>query len=213
MSMTYPPYRGMRYEEDEALKALLSGIVVPDAANRAVPVGCWFREPIQERTPATPPYIIIDYLSTDRDPSREHRGYGIFFGTEAYTDNPQTGIGTFPIPVMHRYQITTVTRNNQHDVIINDILMTTQLPFRFGQLNCLSGTCRRLDVESGPRDISRMITVEDGGKRREFRKVWSIAISAEIVDPILPVTSPTERVLTITDTDSGTVDFTATNEI
>ncbi len=208
MTVTYPAYRGLRLEEDFGLETLLSGIVLPDARGLPVPVPVRFREPTREKAPATPPYIIIDPLGTRRDPEREHRGWSVPFTFEPYTNNflPDKGaIGEFPIPIILTYQIMTVTRNNQHDVILTDMLISTQLPFRFGSLTCPSGTVRRLDIISGPSDQSRL-----AGDRREFRKVWTIEVSAEIVPPQTPIVTPAEIVITVEDTETGVIDATLT---
>lgn len=197
MSVTqYPGYRGLRLEEDEALKRHLSGLSLPDAKGRLVEVPVRFWEPNREMAPANPPYILIHPMGTAKDAAREHRGWNIYFGTEPYTANEAPGgmlIGQYPIPLLLTYQVTAVTRVNQHDVILTDILCTNLLPFRWGQIECVSGTVRPLNVVEGPDDSSNLAS--DG--RREFRKVWTIQVEAELAPGLRNVVPVEEVVLEV----------------
>jgi hypothetical protein len=184
----YPAFRGLNFEEDESLLLHLSGLTVPRANGRNFQkVLTFFRDPQREEQTTTYPYIMIDKLPTQLRRYEEHRGY-IPWCYEAYTGNAlvSPGMTEFPIPVYFCYQITTAALNIQHDVIVNDILMTTKLPFRFGQMTCPSGTVRRIDVNSGPVSSNTINPQE----QRVFRKVWSINVAAEIltVDPSSIVT-------------------------
>lgn len=206
----YPAYRGLRLEEDIALKNLLTGIVVPTARGESQRVPVFFRDPEREERIDTFPYIMIEPLRILRDPEREHRGYGMTFGYEANTGNPlaNPAMGDFPIPITINYQISTVARNNQHDVMINDILATSVLPFRFGALPCPSGTLRRLDVQDGPAPADSL-TAE--GKRL-FRKIWVINVSAEITPDIAVATQIETTGLTV-DVDPSLTEPSATVQL
>lgn len=202
MSQTYPDYLGLRFEEEVALKTLLTGITVPDASGRAIPVKVWYRLPDRELRTITYPYLMIDFLGMRRDPSREHRGY-MKWATNAYDDNAtaEPSWSNWPIPMVLTFQVATASRSNQHDVIINDILSTSMLPWRFGQLNCPSGVNRRLDVLS----MSPADSLDENGKRL-FRKMWTIEVDAEIVGTQIPIVPPTELAISVENLDNATTD-------
>lgn len=175
----YTAYRGLRFEEDVALENQLRGLTVPNAQGRALKVDTFFQDPQREEHKTTYPYIMIAFLRARRDPSREHRGWALY-GTELNTANPladPNGAWTqIAIPLMLDYQITVASRVFQHDVIINDILGSTRLPYRFGQVTCPSGTVRRLNVLNGGPTAADSL---DENSKRIFRKIWNIEVSSE----------------------------------
>jgi hypothetical protein len=176
----YPPYRGMEYEESEALKRVLGQFVVQDARGRSIKVKTWFRDPEREEREVTYPHILIDFLRMRERSDESHRGYVPFYfepNTANLLPSENVAFAQFPVPVSLQYQVTTSARVNQHDVMINDLLMTSVLPLRFGQLTMLDGTVRRLDVLQARQDASSL----DSDNKRLFRKVWTIEISAEVV--------------------------------
>lgn len=176
----YAAYRGLRFEEDTALENQLRGLTVPNAqGTKHLKVDVFFQDPQREEHTTTYPYIMIAFLRTRRDPAREHRGWALY-GTELNTANPladPNGAWTqIAIPLMLDYQVTVAARVFQHDVIINDILGSTRLPYRFGQVTCPSGTVRRLNVlNGGPRAADSL----DQDSKRIFRKIWDVEISSE----------------------------------
>lgn len=200
---TYPPFRGYRFEEDEALRSHLSGLTVPNAKGTSIAVEAFFRNPQREERQTTYPNIMIDFLRWTRRANEEHRGW-VPFAYEANTGNltATQGEGFFPIPMLLHYQITTQALNIQHDVMVNDMLITSILPFRFGRLLCNSGTVRRLDVDGGPSDASTLVEL-GGDTKRLFRKVWEISISTEITPGIFYPDQVTAVDITITDSNSG----------
>lgn len=179
----WPAWRGLVLEEDHALKTKLSGLTVTDIndpSSRPRRVDVWFRMPEQELRTKTFPHILIDFLDISVEHDREHQGVVRYY-TEANTGNILQGgpvDGYFPVPMRLTYQITTSTRSAQHDrQLLGALLMDDRLHPRYGFLETPSGTIRRLDILEGPRDSS---TLADDGKRL-FRKVWTVAVSSEIV--------------------------------
>lgn len=177
----FPPYRGMEYEESEALKRALSWITVPDARGKAIPVKVWFRLPEREMREVDYPNIIIDYLGMRFRANEAHRGIvPVYYEQNTANQLPRGHQPTsviFPLPIMLRYQVTTATRNNQHDVMINDILLTSVFWLQAAQITTLSGTVRRLDVISAQAPADSL----DKDGKRLFRKAWTIEISSEVV--------------------------------
>lgn len=192
----WPADRGLLLEEDHALKLKLTGLTVRDinddgTMNKPLKqIGVWFRMPEQELRTKTFPHLLIDFLAQEVEHDREHRGVVTYF-TEPYTGNSLAVVGGrhdgqpgyFPIPLRLTYQITASSRSAQHDRQIMSMMNREDLLHpRFAFLNTPSGTTRRLDVLEGPRDSS---SLADDGKRL-FRKVWTVAVSAELV-PDLPL--------------------------
>lgn len=172
----YPPYKGFRLEEEAALHTYLKGLTTTDANGRSVPVQVWWTLPQREQREVTYPAIVLAYLGIERRTNEEHRGYLLTSGVESDTGNLLDGVmEQYPIPVYLRYQVTTLTRSNMQDVLLLQQLMRL-LPFRFGQLTTAAGTVRRLDVLDTARPADRLTS--DG--QREFRKIWTIQISAEV---------------------------------
>jgi hypothetical protein len=176
----FPPYRGMEYEESEALKIALSWLTVPDARGNTQKVKVWFRLPERELREVTYPNIIIDYIGMIPRRNEEHRGYVPFYYEQNTANELAQGtsaMSIFPLPCYLQYQITTETRDNQQSVMINDILLTSVLPIRYGQLTMLTGTVRRLDVLAFQQPADSL----DKDGKRLFRRVWTINISSEVV--------------------------------
>lgn len=205
MSQTYPAYRGLRFEEEVALERMLSGITVPNAQGKSLPVGVTWRMPLRELQQVRYPYFLLEFLDLSPRRNEEHRGVVPFY-YESYTGNPlATGthnMGEYPVPVLLYYQCSVYSNNQQHDVILNDLCATTFFPIRYGQLNCPSGTSRRLDFESMVNRDS-----EDNNGRRIFCKVWTFSISAEILpSPYGSYPPPTAVDIKVEDISTGYTD-------
>lgn len=207
MSQTYPAYRGLRFEEEYALEQMLSGLTVPNAKNQAIPVNVFWKDPARELHQMRYPAIMLEFLDIIPRRNEEHRGL-VQFAMEPYTgnylstDHSAHVTGEFPLPVLLYYQATVFSRVQQHDVIINDWMATTFVPSRYGQLNCPSGTCRRLDFES----MVNRDTI-DGESKRVFAKLWTFSVSAEIVPSQWPAAiEVTEFDITVSDTTTGEAD-------
>lgn len=180
--VTTPAGRGFLLDEDNALKALLKGIVVNDD-NGERKVGVWFRLPEPEERAREFPYITIDLVDLERASDREHRGRIKMSYVPANVAASPAGMDNkteFPIPVELVYEITTHTRKAWHDRQLQAILLTDKLPFRYGVLEVATGeddvvTMRRLDfVDVVSNDGT------DGDGKRVFRKVYTVTVSSEL---------------------------------
>lgn len=204
----YPPYRGFRFEEEFALETKLKGLTVPNAQGHPIPVGVLYQLPARELDKVLYPYFLLEFLDMTPRRNEEHRGWVPYY-SEANTGNPPTAknpYGYFPVPCMLNFQCSVYSRVQQHDVILNDLLATTFFPLRFGQLNCASGTVRRLDWESGP--INRDFI--NPKEQRTYCKVWTISVSAEFVPPLAGTEQVTEVNVTVGGM-VGDVDLTITS--
>lgn len=177
--------------EDKALRKKLEGITVADqkadGEETPRPVSVWFGQPDQEIRAQTYPYIIIDMIDVQRDPSREMRGKV----KPAYISDPETIADVewdadlndwridLPIPVNIDYQLTTFSRHPRHDRELLARLMADVLPMRFGVLELDDGTVRRLDVL----DISKRDVVEQS--RRLFMNAITVRVSSELLQGTL----------------------------
>ena len=166
--------------EDQALRDKLQGIVVEDqksiAQGQPRTVGVWFGQPDQEIRSQSYPYITIDMIDVERDPSREMRG--IVSPDYLAPDNLPVGVDgwsiNLPIPVLIDYQITTYARHPRHDRMIISQLLHTKLPIRFGYLELDDGTIRRLDVMNvAKRDMTEQA-------KRLFVNAITVRVSSEV---------------------------------
>ena len=172
--------------EEEALKALLSGITVEDAGNPARPVAVFYGQPDKEIRAQVYPYITIDLVGISEDTSRAHRGVVNITSTSNYIPEGVTVTGdglktNFPIPVDLYYQVSTWSRTPRHDrQLVAKLFALGRLPFRFGQLSIpQDGTNRRLDMLGFTK---RDVTEND---KRLFNNIYNIRISAEIFEDAL----------------------------
>jgi hypothetical protein len=166
--------------EDRALHAKLQGMTVTDqkAENDGVPrqVGVWFGQPDQEIRTQSYPYITIDLINVQRDPTREMR---TDFRAPGYLQPDDLEPGTAYtvsdiVPINLDYQITSYARHPYHDRAIMSQLLSNRLPIRFGVLDVDDNTVRRLDVL----DVSKRDSVESG--KRLFVNAITIRVSSEI---------------------------------
>lgn len=170
--------------EDKGLRERLQGVTVHDqkADGQDTPrqVGVWFGQPDQELRAQSYPYITIDMIDINRDPSREMRGRA----TAEYlkpADFPEdAGFETdWPIPVNIDYQVTTFARHPRHDRELLATLLDGRLALRFGIIELEDGTTRRFDVLG----VSKRDMVEAG--KRLFMNAVTVRISSEIAQGIL----------------------------
>lgn len=180
MTQVYPAYRGLRFEEDHALELMLAGLTVPNAQGKALPVKVIWKDPLREMNQVTYPYFLLEFLDIAPRRNEEVRGVVPYY-YQPYTGNlvgnsGEYVLGEFAVPIMMYYQATVYSSNQQHDVILNDMCATTFFPIRYGQIACPSGTNRRLDFMS----VVNRDSLDNNG-RRIYAKVWTFAISGEIV--------------------------------
>jgi hypothetical protein len=176
--------------EDAALKAKLTGLVVHDAnAPAGRPIQVRFRLPEPEFADTAYPMLVIDHLSIERDPEREWHGECHLRyapeGMPGWADmNDPAGSPYYlpeaPIPYTINYQVTLYTRKASHQIeALQQLAAFDRLPARFGYLAVpQDGTVRRLDTVSGP-DLADAL---DGGKR-VFTATWVLAVPTELFDP------------------------------
>ncbi len=99
------------------------------------------------------------------------------------------------VPVDLLYQVTTFTRSALHDRALQSHIMTKVAPFRRGYLDVgIDATQRHMDLVDWR--SADMVDEEAGFKKRIFRKVYTLSITAEIPASQLyglgQVTEPTE---------------------
>lgn len=168
-------------EEDEALKAKLTGITVSDSARANRPVEVWFGQPDLELQARTYPYISIELIDINEDTDRTMVGFPFLTYTPSGWTAPDDGRvlipNNFPTPYNLDYQVTAWSRHPRHDRQLMQKLLQNVLPIRYGQLH-LAETNRvaRLDMLGGPRVSD---TTDENGKRL-FRKVFTVRVSTEL---------------------------------
>lgn len=166
-------------DEDSALRNALKGMVVhdqiSDAAGTPRPVRVWFGQPDQELTEQLYPYVVIDLINIERDPTRESRGWTTapYLKPEVMVQNTDFE-ADIPIPVNLDYQITTFSRNPYHDRQILTQINFQKIPQRFGILNLNDGTVRRMDVMA----YAKRDAVEQA--KRLFVNVITVRVSSEV---------------------------------
>lgn len=166
--------------EDNALKTLLTGIVVADEKNATRPVGVWFANPDLESRAQSYPYITIELLDFDPATYRQHSG--LFQDNDVQgTIAPSGNISyTYEIPIAWdlMYQITTYSRHPRHDRAIIAHLLNRVFISKRGYLAVPNdlGTqtsYRHLILE----EFTKRDTIEDN--RRLYRNVFTVTVSSE----------------------------------
>lgn len=165
--------------EDKALRIMLQEVTVSDqkSDSTSVPrmVGVWFGQPDQEIRSQSYPYITIDMIDIQRDPTREMRGKTNSEYLRPADLDPAIPFETDrPIPVNIDYQITTYARHPRHDRELLAQVLYDRLPFRFGTLNLDDNTVRRLDVLN----VTKRDTTEQA--KRLFVNAITVRVSSEI---------------------------------
>lgn len=193
---------GFLLEEDEALKAKVTGLTVFDDRMAARPVPVWYGNPDLELAQRTYPYISLELV--DMNEANERVMVGKPFlrylpdGYEAPLDtsNEILSASWFPTPYDLDYQVTAWSRHPRHDREIVRKLLSGRLPIRFGALD-LPRSYRevRLDMLDGPRIAD---TVDENGKRL-FRKVFTVRVATELFpDDVIKATGLIQTVQLIT---------------
>lgn len=197
-------HSGFLLAEDDALKTYLSGMAVPGKANEKTDVGVWFRYPEGERR-ITYPFIVIDFLSVDPDPSRWTSQWNVPEDYCLYLD-PTTGLETgttgmyvpstapalpektdetfgyhIDPPMMHilTYQVSVHSRSALHDRYLASRFMVDVFPPRPFYIPVDADmTLRRCEMV----DFMQADTTEtaESGNKRNFRKIYTLQMDAEI---------------------------------
>lgn len=163
------------FNEDRALKNLLSGITVSDYKNASRPVGVWFGQPDVEIRNQSYPYITIELIDILEDRSRNNRGYTQLNYTPEGYDPDKTYYSELPVPVDIEYQVVSYTRQPIHDRQILIDILSNKLPFRYGTMEVPEdGTLRRVELVG----YRKRDGIESGKKL--YSTLFSIRISSEL---------------------------------
>lgn len=191
--------------EDLAIKQALSGLTVVSlrggSQTNTTAVNVWFRWPQREYGEGLFPFITIDLLNAEFDPSRAHsynyESMSYIPDDTPTASTPQSYYSPFPIPITLKYMVATHCRSAKHDrELFRKLLEPGYLPWRFGYLYVpQDDSIRRLDVENIVEN-----TDYDSLKKRVFRRIWTIGVSAEMLPENWTSPSPTitKQVLTVT---------------
>lgn len=192
---------GFLLAEDAAVKARFSNIAVSDDRNGQRIAKVFFRYPEGE-TEKEYPFITIEMIDLVHDTTRQLSEHYYYYGTTAsassqsnflnyypstYTEqdladlDPGTGFFRidFPVPVILVYQITTFARSALHDRQLTSKILRRVMPFRRGFIDIPEdGTIRRFDLAGWT--TADLLDQEAGFKKRIFRKVFTVQMTAEI---------------------------------
>lgn len=179
------------FNEDRAMKAKFSGLVVQDvnAPDTGRPVETIWLDGDVETTNLAYPSIVIANLGISFDPERAHSGWAqLPYTPENFQqwiddDNLEVSESPYwaftPIPYNIDYQIEVLARNNKHSTFLTAVLTGPDfLSQRHGYLSIPEdGTVRRLDLMSGP---ERQNTHDTEGKRI-FHNIYTVRVSTELL--------------------------------
>lgn len=203
--MTTPLNKGFLLAEDAAVKRRFANLTVSDDRNNSRPVQVFFRYPESE-TERKYPFITIEMIDLIHARNRQHSETQItypkvgipqrtnFVGTPdqmTYWPSRVSDMETIPatgrqfiqsnefIPVDLLYQISTFTRSALHDRQLTSQMLSTITPFRKGFIEVPEdGTIRRFDLLDWA--TADLLDSEAGYRKRIFRKVYTLQMSAEI---------------------------------
>lgn len=199
------PNPGFLLAEDAALKARFSTLTVSDDRNGSRPVQVFFRYPESE-TERTYPFVTIEMIDIVHARNRQHSETQIVYPKTGITnrsdflDNPDV-MTYWPsrianmenvsasgkdfivshefVPVDILYQVSTFTRSALHDRQLSSKMLSTIVPFRKGFIEVPEdGTVRRLDLLDWT--TADLLDSEAGYRKRIFRKIYTLQMSAEI---------------------------------
>lgn len=189
---------GFLLAEDAAVKARFSSLTVSDDRNGERPVSVFFRYPDGE-TEKHYPFITIEMVDLLHNRSIQHSETSYYYGED--TGDPQT-VDYYPsemtldevsdeipenglirlssfVPVTLIYQVSTYTRSALHDRQLTSKLLRRVTPFRRGFIEIPEdGTIRRFDLVGWT--SADLLDQESGYRKRIFRKVYTLQVSAEI---------------------------------
>lgn len=197
---------GILLAEDEALKKMFEGMTVPDDRENERPVEVFFRYPEGE-TERSYPFITLEHIDIIHARNRQHSESDIFFRTGAVNVpaipvgsahsmdywpsvssnfNFKTGKNNYAyleanehVPIDLLYQVSTFTRTALHDRYLTVKMLTEIFPWRRGFINIgADNTIRRLDLLDWT--TADLLDPEAGYRKRIFRKVYTVQITAEI---------------------------------
>jgi len=195
---------GFLLAEDEAIKLRFSGLYVTDDRNARRPVQVFFRYPEGE-TEREYPFVTIELIDVIHATERQHSDVLIYADTSASTrfvDHPaffdywpseadhisasatSASAGQFVIaddfiPVDLLYQVSIYSRSALHDRQLSAGIMSRVAPFRWNSIQIQAdNTVRRFDLLDWTN--ADLLDMESGYRKRIFRKVLTLKMSAEI---------------------------------
>lgn len=200
--------KGFLLAEDEAIKTRLTGLTVTDDRNNTRPVQVFFRYPDAE-TEREYPFITIEMLDIVHAKNRQHSELPIYYYNTAGGASAPTGASSMPnamnywpsnsadfgylnnkndyqvlvsnefVPVDLLYQVSTFTRSALHDRQLSANMLTKVFPFRRGSIHIdADNTDRRLELLDW--STADLLDPEAGYRKRIFRKVYTLQMSAEL---------------------------------
>jgi len=189
--------KGFLFAEDAALKLRFSNIAVSDDKSDPRPLNVFFRYPERE-TEKYYPFITVERVAIAHATNRQESERFYYFTGETqgrrdltyypsesdYAEVEALAAGgrlfmEAPVPINITYLVTTYARNPIHDVQITATMLRQIVPFRRGFIEIPEdGTIRRLDLLQWQQ--SDITDQEAGGRKRIFRKVFTLMMNAEI---------------------------------
>jgi hypothetical protein len=192
---------GFLLAEDAAVKARFQNISVSDDRNQTRVAKVFFRYPDGE-TEREYPFITIENLGISHDRRLQHSEQVYYFAASGSASLGPTFVDYYPselnsagmlvelgnspylatdsfIPVSLMYQISTYARSAIHDRQLSSKILRRVLPFRRGFIDVPEdGTIRRFDLMGWSN--ADLLDGEAGYRKRIFRKVYTVQMSAEI---------------------------------
>lgn len=194
--------------EDTAVKQRFSGLTVSDDRNAGRPVQVFFRYPEGE-TEKMYPFITIEHIDIVHARARQHSEITLYSDYQegqdwvpnrleywpSTTPDPTEapGADTFFedylftnefIPVDMLYQVTTYCRSFKHDRELTSKILTSVVPFRWGAIGVeYDDTMRWFDMLDWTN--ADMLDPEAGYRKRIFRKIYTLQMTAEIPSSVL----------------------------
>lgn len=193
---------GFLLAEDAAVKARFANIAVSDDREPTRIAKVFFRYPEGEREKEYP-FITIEHVGLSHNRSLQHSEqtyyysngvpgaslspvYLDYFPSEMDASDLSSEIGSADylrtesfVPVTLIYQVSTYARSALHDRQLTAKILRRVVPFRRGFIDIPEdGTIRRFDLISWVN--SDMLDGEAGYRKRVFRKIYTLHMSAEI---------------------------------
>lgn len=185
-------HSGFILAEDEILKSYLTGIQVPgrDADSPKVDVGVWFRWPEGERQ-IKYPFITLDLLQVEPAFDLFHSDHWETTA-ELYRPSKSPHLPEPPdgwarqayairnfLPFRLTYQVAVHCRNALHDRYLQSIFRSDVFSVRpFWVWSAIDATWRRTELQQAV--ASDLSETTESGTKRIFRKVYTIAMLAEV---------------------------------
>lgn len=207
---------GFLLAEDAAIKARFSNLTVSDDRNGARPVQVFFRYPEGE-TERLYPFITIEMIDIIHALDRQHSEVSLYASTSSaasaqyegpnvleYWPSYYEGFTQFAasaplvrtnefIPVDILYQVSTYARSALHDRQLSAQILRSVAPLRWGFIDVPEdNTIRRFDLLDWV--TADLLDPEAGYRKRIFRKVYTLKMSAEITSTNLFLSKRVETI-------------------